>query len=80
MPHSNDWKEKLTRRWNTANLMGLQEQIAFIESLLLSQKQEIAERVQMAIYKKEKNDPRWVPVRVRGWKECKATVLDVLSK
>lgn len=46
MPHSNDWKEKLTRRWNTANLMGLQEQIAFIESLLLSQKQELIAEIQ----------------------------------
>lgn len=39
-----------------------------------------AEIIKQALYKAEKNDPRWVPVRMRGWEHCKSVVLESLQK
>lgn len=61
---------------------------SFIESLLSHTREEAiregqeraAEIIKQALYKAEKNDPRWVPVRMRGWEHCKSVVLESLQK
>lgn len=39
---------------------------------------EADEAMQLALYKAEKQDPRWAPVRLRGWAHCKRVALEAI--